>query len=284
MRYFFIIFFLLIVIPLALFAIEKENAIYVLPRGPAYSHIGLGAPKHEHLYLRFGDKVRIKDEYAHGRIKWYLCLKGSVEFYLPDVFVVKETVGIEYDLKGNIPIGKEVVDKWQALPVWYKPTDLIPVPKKYRAYGYESRKLLLRKEAVEVFIRLIENAEKDGVNIRILSAFRDTRYQSYIYFNSIRRYGIFQNGVAKPGHSEHQLGTTCDLTTTEIGSALSKDFEYTAAYQWLQDHITQYGISLTYTKFKGKAIGYMYEPWHYRYWGKEKWEFFREKYGLFLSR
>ena len=284
MRYFFIVFSLLIIIPLALFAIEKENAIYVLPRGPAYSHIGLGAPKLENVYLKFGNRVKIEEEYSHGSIKWYLCSKGPVHFYLPDAFVVKETGGVEYDLKGNIPIGKEVVDKWHALPLEYKPTDLIPVPKEYRAYGYESRKLLLRKEAVEVFIRLIENAEKDGVNIRILSAFRDTRYQSYLYFNSIRRYGIFQNEVAKPGHSEHQLGTTCDLTTSEIGSTLSKDFEYTAAYQWLQDHIIQSGIFLTYTKLKGKAIGYMYEPWHYRYWGKEKWEFFREKYGLFLSR
>ena len=264
--------------------LQSESAFFAIPSGPVYRHIGLSSPKIRSVFLRFGDRLEIENEYVHGSISWFLCSKDELQFYLPEVYVVKETKGIEFDVDGNIPIGKEVIDRWNSLPLHYRPSDLVPILQEYKASGYEKRELLLRSEAAEVFSRVIEDAQSDGVNLRILSAFRDARYQSALYGSAIRRLGVLQVGVAKPGCSEHQLGTTCDLTTDEIDGRLSVDFERTAAFQWLQDHMYLYSLSMTYPKLKGKAMGYMYEPWHYRYWGQERWKQIKSTYGLFLSR
>jgi LAS superfamily LD-carboxypeptidase LdcB len=132
--------------------------------------------------------------------------------------------------------------------------------------------MLLRREAAKVFEGLIDHAEREGINIRVISAFRDAEYQARLYANALRRNGHFQNSVAKPGHSEHQLGTAADLTSDEIGGSLSARFENTAAYQWLKHHRVRYGISLSYPMYKIQVTGYVYEPWHYRYLGKNLWQ------------
>jgi LAS superfamily LD-carboxypeptidase LdcB len=144
--------------------------------------------------------------------------------------------------------------------------------------------MLLRRKALRVFERLIDHAEYDGVHIRILSAFRDAEYQSNLYARALRRHGLFQNSVARPGHSEHQLGTACDLTSNEINSGLSKSFETTLAYQWLTYHAAGYGIALSYPKHKVEVTGYIYEPWHYRYIGKDRWLAFDSKPKSFYTR
>jgi LAS superfamily LD-carboxypeptidase LdcB len=264
--------------------VYAEEILYALPKGPVYVHIGLASPKLREKFLKYGDRLQVEGQSVHGSFTWYFCSMDSSRFYLPEAFVVKEPKGIPFDGEGNIPIGKERVDKWHSLPLGYIPTDLIPVPEECRAPGYERRELLLRKEAALVFMKMIQDAKTEGVDIRILSAFRDARYQSALYSGALRRLGLFQSGVAKPGHSEHQLGTTCDLTTNEIGNQLSTNFEKTQAYEWLQDRMFLYGIFLTYPKLRGKAMGYMYEPWHFRYWGTGRWEHMKRSYGLFLLR
>ncbi len=260
-----------------------EAAYYILPKGYPYTKVGFSA-RQKNVLLHFGDRVKIEEESVHGSVTWYFCSFGAKSFYLPESHLLKDPKRIHFDVEGNIPIGSERVDKWNNLPLTYTPGDLAVLPRKYRARGYEDRDLRLRREAVECFCMLIENAEADGVHIRVLSAFRSAEYQSFLYFNSIRRKGIFQNGVAKPGHSEHQLGTACDLTTEEIQCGLSWEFESTAAFKWLMDHVPDYGISLTYPRHKVRLTGYMYEPWHYRYWGKDRWSSRQREYGLFLTR
>jgi len=137
---------------------------------------------------------------------------------------------------------------------------------------------------MKMFSRLIEDAMKDGVVIRILSAYRDARHQSYLYLQSIRRWGVFQNRVAKPGFSEHQLGTACDLTTDEIEYKLSKSFDHTRAYQWLIENISRYGITLSYPKYKERITGFMYEPWHFRYHGNRLWYDLKKTWEPFYSK
>ena len=68
---------------------------------------------------------------------------------------------------------------------------------------------------------------------------------------------------AEQGYSEHQLGTTVDLTTSEVGE-LSVKLDATPAYQWLTANAYRYGFILSYPK--GNAF-YQYEPWHWRFVG-----------------
>lgn len=47
------------------------------------------------------------------------------------------------------------------------------------------------------------------------------------------------------------------------------DFRETEAYTWLQEHAAEYGFVERYPKGKESITGIDYEPWHYRYVGKE---------------
>ena len=51
------------------------------------------------------------------------------------------------------------------------------------------------------------------------------------------------------------------------------DFEKTTEYKWMQENAYKYGFILRYPKYKTNITGYQYEPWHYRYVGKDSAEF-----------
>ncbi len=72
---------------------------------------------------------------------------------------------------------------------------------------------------------------------------------------------------AQAGHSEHQLGTTADLTSAEVGFELDQAFGQTAAGTWLVEHAWEYGFVLSYPEGTEAVTGYDYEPWHVRWIG-----------------
>jgi LAS superfamily LD-carboxypeptidase LdcB len=251
---------------------DRAGLRFILPEGHPYRNVGILSGENKEVLLKFGDTLTVIDKSLYGSIMWYHCSLGGVSFYLPDVFIVEEPAWARYDQIRNIQIGREVVDRWTALPIQYKPSDLVRVPAAYISKGSRNRVILLRKSAALQFMRLIDAAKKEGLQIRIVSAYRGSRYQSYLYRNAIKKNGFFQTSVAKPGHSEHQLGTTCDLTSNDVYTGLTADFEDTPAFRWLKDNVHRYGIYLSYPKYKTEVTGYEYEPWHFRYWGGERWE------------
>ena len=74
--------------------------------------------------------------------------------------------------------------------------------------------------------------------------------------------------VAVPGTSEHQLGLAVDIVdiTNQI---LDESQENTPTQQWLMENSWKYGFILRYPNEKSGITGIIYEPWHYRYVGKE---------------
>lgn len=69
--------------------------------------------------------------------------------------------------------------------------------------------------------------------------------------------------VAEPGTSEHELGIAVDINADHLMS------ENEEVYAWLADYAYQYGFILRYPQYKYSVTGFDYEPWHYRYVGKE---------------
>ena len=263
---------------------DDRTVFFILPEGTPFTRPTLESDRNVDIQLQFAAEMRVLWKAEIDGIQWYRCYNNERFFYLPEMFVGEYPDRVRLDHNGNIEMGLSKVDKKHAVPLDYMPDDLVPVPDTYKAEGYDWRDMVLRREALKVFERLIDHAEHDGVHIRILSAFRDAEYQSNLYARALRRHGLFQNSVAKPGYSEHQLGTCCDLTSSEINSGLSKSFDTTIAYQWLKYHATNYGISLSYPKFKVEVTGYIYEPWHYRYMGKDRWLALDSKPKSFYTR
>ena len=68
--------------------------------------------------------------------------------------------------------------------------------------------------------------------------------------------------VAKPGTSEHELGLAVDINA-------EGQTDGNRLYQWLAEHSWKYGFILRYPAEKEEITGSDYEPWHFRYVGKQ---------------
>jgi zinc D-Ala-D-Ala carboxypeptidase len=113
---------------------------------------------------------------------------------------------------------------------------------------------------------MLEDALKDGVKLWVVSAFRSFDEQRALKGAYTVTYGSGANTFsADQGYSEHQLGTTLDFTTENLGGGLT-NFESTAAYTWLLENAHKYGFALSYPKDNAY---YVFEPWHWRFVGTD---------------
>ena len=71
-----------------------------------------------------------------------------------------------------------------------------------------------------------------------------------------------------PGSSEHQIGLALDILSNDYTS-LNEGFEKTSAGKWLKEHCSEFGFILRYPKGKEHITSIGYEPWHFRYVGKD---------------
>lgn len=141
--------------------------------------------------------------------------------------------------------------------------ELTQIPQKFVSDDHDE---YFQKEAWSYLENMLEDAEEDGVNILITSAYRSFGTQGLLKSSYTVTYGSGANKFsADQGYSEHQLGTTADFTSKENGGTLS-GFDATAAYAWLQKHAFRYGFILSYPK--GNTY-YVYEPWHWRFVGRD---------------
>lgn len=116
------------------------------------------------------------------------------------------------------------------------------------------------------FEDLLQEADDDGVQLKVLSAYRSFATQQQLKSGYLVQYGTGANRFsAEQGYSEHQLGTAADFTTPTVrGAYLS--FENTTAFAWLVKNAYKYGFILSYPK--GQSY-YIYEPWHWRFVGED---------------
>ena len=182
---------------------------------------------------------------------------------------VERTVekGLGLDIFGNLKIGSELVNLEVGLPLDYKPNDLEELDTRYVILG---RKVFLRREASKALGRMLDDAKGSGLDLKVISGYRSSEYQKGLFESAEERHGEGQDLVAKPGHSEHQLGTTVDLSSGSIGYALEEGFAKTREWKWLEENSSRYGYYLSYSLENHREKGYSWEPWHYRYCGDEE--------------
>ena len=114
---------------------------------------------------------------------------------------------------------------------------------------------------------LMEEAEDDGIDLSIVSAYRSFDEQGEIKGNFTQVYGTGANTFsADQGYSEHQLGTAIDFSTESIGYVLEEPFDQTPEFEWLEENAYKYGFILSYPPDNSF---YIYEPWHWRFVGRD---------------
>jgi D-alanyl-D-alanine carboxypeptidase len=175
-----------------------------------------------------------------------------------------------------------LVDRSHTLPPDYVPEDLVSLSE-YRVPTLGGAEMLLRREAAGHLRRMVKDAAADGEELVVASAYRSYAHQEQSYARLTSIYGTDAGEMsARPGHSQHQLGTAVDFTNAAASYEIWDYFGDTSAYRWLKDHAREYGFVLAYPQSKEVETGYQWEPWHYRYVGARNVERLEES-GLSLQ-
>jgi D-alanyl-D-alanine carboxypeptidase len=130
--------------------------------------------------------------------------------------------------------------------------------------------VLMNPDAADALNRMRRAADADGVDLRVLSAFRSIALQKQIFFDvkSERNQSARERAQvsAPPGFSEHSTGFAVDLGDGRRPETnLSQSFDQTAAFRWLQQHANRFHFELSFPD--GNEQGVSYEPWHWRFEG-----------------
>lgn len=163
-----------------------------------------------------------------------------------------------------------LVNKKRNLPSDHKPTDLV-IPNVKFPFEEHLEKKYLRKEAAEALEDLFEEAKKDGLTIYAVSGYRSYNTQNMLFNNKANKVGIEEANlvVAFPGQSEHQTGLAMDVSSQSVKFDLTKDFGQVPEGKWLKDNAHKAGFIIRYKEGTTDITGYVYEPWHLRYVGKD---------------
>ena len=174
----------------------------------------------------------------------------------------------ELDRK-NLPWSLILVNPWNSIPEGYD-MDL-----SYMYDGYSR----VDSRCYEDLDDMIDALYAEDLVPVICSSYRTTDVQQSLFDGQID-YFVNQGmswedarvaaarEVAVPGTSEHQLGLAVDIVDVNY-QWLDEGQEDTPVQQWLLENSWRYGFILRYPNDKTHMTGIIYEPWHYRYVGKE---------------
>ncbi len=121
----------------------------------------------------------------------------------------------------------------------------------------------LAPRAARAWSRMRAAAERDRIELQVVSAFRSAEYQLGILRRKLAGGQAIDEILqvsAAPGYSEHHSGRALDLTTPGH-AALEEEFENSPAFAWLESRAHEFGFRLSYPR--GNRHGIAYEPWHW---------------------
>lgn len=151
-------------------------------------------------------------------------------------------------------------DKQHFLDADYSPEDIVMLTD-YSEMTLSKNNHSLREVLISDLLHMIEDGRKEGLTLVISSTYRTYEYQDRLF-----KWNVEQNGLetaeresARPGTSQHQLGTAIDFGT------ITDDYAFTPAGEWLLENARKYGFSLSYPDGYENVTGYRYECWHFRY-------------------
>ena len=163
--------------------------------------------------------------------------------------------------------------------------ELMLVNYQYPLKDYEPElRLVSNNSEVDVriyddLVKLLEAGRADGITLFPCSGYRSYELQVKLFTSKVdklKQKGLSQEEaettaateVARPGTSEHITGLCADIVSIDY-QRLDSGFADTETAQWLADNAWKYGFILRFPKGKEHITGVIYEPWHYRFVGKE---------------
>ncbi len=190
-----------------------------------------------------------------------------------------QTHDIAQETESNSPMAEKVTanpSAWNLILVnpWHRISEGFSVELTQLRNGHA-----IDKRAYPDLQKMMDDMRAEGLDPLICSSYRTSAKQQTLYNNKVNEYlsqgySLAQaeaeagKWVAVPGTSEHQTGLAVDIVDTSY-QILDERQEETAVQQWLMENSWKYGFILRYPNAKREITGIYYEPWHYRYVGKE---------------
>ena len=220
--------------------------------------------KESRIKLKYPQEIEgeLLGDSQFGMIKFKV---KDIYYYMPVQLLVRK---VNIDAKHtNLKIGSENVDIDTPLSNKYRPDDILKINQKWNYHAADYAKYL-REDAAKALDEMFAEAQKAGLSLKVVSSYRSFKKQRQLYLKAIAKNGLNQNVVAKPGHSEHQLGTTIDVSSFSPKSVLNQGFGETKEGKWMAKNAKRFGFFQSYTRDNFESSGYIPEPWHFRYKGR----------------
>ena len=146
------------------------------------------------------------------------------------------------------------------LPLQTEETDLVEIECDIHGRPQQASRI-----AAKPWLNMQKQAQKDGVILNLVSAYRSVVKQKQILENKLNK-GFDMSDILKfcaaPGFSEHHTGRAFDITTPDC-EHLTESFENTDAFLWLTRYANTFSFWMSYPK--NNSYGIDYEPWHWIY-------------------
>jgi D-alanyl-D-alanine carboxypeptidase len=162
-----------------------------------------------------------------------------------------------------------VLDRSYALPAAYVPDDLVAATT--AGVSSVAGAELVRAAVVDDLADMAAAWDAAGLIITLESGYRSYASQAATFDSWVARLGYADalSRAARPGHSEHQLGTALDLTSPGWSGRFGDWAVESAEGAWMAAHGWEFGFVMSYPAGSQEATCFSYEPWHYRWIGRD---------------
>lgn len=185
-----------------------------------------------------------------------------------------------------------LVNRTHKLSYEYVPDELV-VPMVLRPDNKDESKVTMRPAAARALEELFAEAKVNGHTLYAVSGYRSYYEQKRLFEDKAEQVGEKQamRTVAPQGTSEHQLGLGMDINgSSTLSKGLDVAFGQSPEGLWVTQNAHRFGFIIRYPEDKANITGYIWEPWHLRYVGKdissdifEKGLTFEEYYELYIK-
>ena len=199
-------------------------------------------------YDRYDRYAKLHSEFDIEEVVWRVNANLDQKFYDEDYVTIA-------DKNTDEPL---LLNKFNRVSEGFEPKRLVKIEGNYEA----------TPETQAAYKELVKDLEKEGMKIYIVSAYRSISYQESLYNHYLKTDSKQEVDTysSRPGYSEHHTGRALDIS--QVQGNLDA-FEGSDEAEWVYENAYKYGFIVRYREEQMDVTGYIFEPWHITYVGKE---------------
>ena len=199
-------------------------------------------------YDRYDKYAKLNPDMEISDVVWRVDANLDKEFYDEDYVKVA-------DYESSAPL---LINKFNRVSDKYKPKTLVTIEGNY----------LSTPATAQAYKDMLSDMKKEEMKVYVVSSYRDVNYQKKLHNNYLKNEPAekVDSYSARPGYSEHHTGRALDIS--HIQNNLDA-FEGSEEAEWVYNNCYKYGFIVRYKEAQTDVTGYIFEPWHITYVGKE---------------